>query len=149
MKAILVFCALLPLDALACPDFSGRYKWIDEFDSAVIKITVSQVGCEQMEEEHDQGWGFTVKHRHVFDGQKRLVEDNGDFQAYETATIDVSGIHIREERHRLDEETGEVGVSFLQIEMTQPRSEQLVIKRSWVGEDGKPYDESKTTYTRF
>jgi hypothetical protein len=153
MKRLLAFTVFLFCSsamAFTCPDFTGRYKWVDELDSsALIKITVTQTGCTGLREEHDQGWGFTIKHDHVLDGIKRLVEDSGTFQAYETATLDSSGLHIMEDRHSVDESTGKPVLQHMKIEITHPEASQLVIKRVLFREDMTPIEADKTIYTSF
>ena len=140
----LLFCGPAFAD---CPDFRGDYKWTDPLEEGnFIKISITQTECSFLQEEHDQGWGFKVKHKHVIDGEKRLVEDNGDFKAYETARMDSTGLHIMEERHKLYEEPPVT--EYMQIDILHPAADQLVIKRVKYDADMKPVDEDKTIYLR-
>ena len=152
MKLILfitTFC-LFNLAQAACPDFNGRYKWVDkDDDSLFIKIQVTQTGCTNLVEVHDQGWGFKITRKHIIDGVKRLVEDNGNFQAYETVTADANGVYILEERHSEHWETGAPQVSFMRLEFFLSSANELVIRRTLLREDQTPESTDKTTYPRY
>ncbi|MGZ3695068.1 MAG: hypothetical protein ACXWQO_13020 [Bdellovibrionota bacterium] len=146
--AALFLLASSPALAAGCPNMVGNYKWVDALDdSAFIKIEIVQTGCTALNEIHDQGWGFKITHKHVIDGARRLVEDDGDFKAYETATMDEQGLHIREERYGVqgDKDNNQV----VQIEITLPTAAELVIKRNFYRlEDMAPLADDKTVYKR-
>lgn len=153
MKSLLLALAILSWNSYAdsCPNLSGTYVWYsgEEEDGSFIKLTIAQNHCVSMTTDYDMGWDFTVKHNHAFDGQKRLVEDNGDFNTYETALIDPSGVHIMEERNRLDEESNRWGKFFVRIYIGQPSPDILVIKREYLNDEGGVEDTDKTVYKRL
>ncbi|MGZ3706349.1 MAG: hypothetical protein ACXWP1_10815, partial [Bdellovibrionota bacterium] len=71
--AFVLLFAFSPL-AHACPSLAGNWHWSADDGSGFIDIKIEQNACTGMDEIYDQGWGFTVKHKHVLDGQKHLVE---------------------------------------------------------------------------
>jgi hypothetical protein len=132
--------------AVDCPNLAGRYKWTDELDEgAFIKIAVSQTGCTNLMEEHDQGWGFTIKHKHVMDGIRHLVQDDGDFKAYEVATIDASGLHIMEERYR-NADTDKPVLEYMKLDFVKSPANELVIMRVHSDANKNLIAEDKTVY---
>lgn len=143
MKLIVMLASFCSVTAFACPQFAG--KWHYEDDDGFINLTIDQKDCTSMVETYDQGWGFTVKHPHVFDGQKRLVEDDGDLQVYETARIDNSGASIVEERHSTDEE-GKPVLDIIDINMTMRDAQHLAIQRDLVNPDGTHSPMDSTIY---
>ncbi len=131
--------------AFACPQFAGN--WHYSGDGGSISLEIDQKDCSAMTEIYDQGWGFTVKHAHVFDRQKHLVEDNGDFQAYETAALDDTSMQIREERHSTDDD-GKPSTAFINIKMTLPDAQHLSIVRETFNQDGTSDGVDTTVYER-
>ena len=148
---ILVVLFLLPMGAFAtdCPNFAGSYKWESEDKESFTLLKAEQNGCTDLKFTYDNGWGFLIVHKHIFDGQKRLVEDNGDFQAYETATINADGIKIFEERHVKDEEEGGAeDVYFVNFEIFFVPDGRLIIVQKTVRSDGVITDVDKSEYNR-
>lgn len=145
MKFLILF--LFPVFSFACPNFQGNFRWETEDNFADIKVT--QVACSKVTMVHDAGFGFTITNEHILDGKKRLVEDNGDFQAYEEATISDQEMVIEEERHRTDEEDGTKSVSFVRITVLLSVDNDLVIVRETMRSDRVIVDRDKTTYKRY
>ncbi|HEY8280630.1 MAG TPA: hypothetical protein VIH99_13450 [Bdellovibrionota bacterium] len=148
IKWISVGALFIGFQAMAadCPDFNGRYFYSDE--NVYIGIDIAQTACEKMTEVHDIDGSFTATYEHAFDGVKHLVEDTGDFQAYETAKMEQDRMTILEERHGTSEVTGEPWTHFLTIEMMFSEDGMLVIKRENRDEDGRLIDSRKSEYKR-
>src|SRR5437899_1652583 len=89
LLAIVVLTVFSVRSMAACPDLNGNYRFDDA--DGFIKNTITQKNCESLLEEYDQGWGFTVKHNHLFDGVKRLVEEGDDLKVYETDEMNEAG----------------------------------------------------------
>lgn len=141
---------LLPATALAnaaCPNFSGEYLWESADGENRTSLEIRQQGCTKSVMIFDPGFGFDIKHEHIFDGKRYLVEDNGDFQAYETAEITPTEIKIHEERVRTDEDDGSTSTYFVNILFTKDASGNLVEKRETVRQDGVVTDTDKLVYT--
>ena len=154
MKSIYMLAAIalfsLTLHAKAdCVNLVGNYQWTSTDDSGdFLKIAVTQNACTTMREVHDQGWGFTVTRDHIFDGQKHLVEDDGDFQAYETATIDAGGTRMLEERHSTDDD-GKPVVVLVETDLMPTKDGGLQMNRVFMNEDKTVTDQDQTTLVRM
>jgi hypothetical protein len=147
MKNTFLLSLLLPLAAFGkCPDFSGKYRWSD--DSNFIQLDVRQIQCEQSYMEYDAGWGFTIKHKHYFDGRRRLVEDNGDFQAYETAMIDENGMRIQEDRHNFDED-GKPHTYFVEFKISLTPAGDLSIFKETFNQEQVSIDKEEYLYKKI
>jgi hypothetical protein len=144
--ALLLLLALSP-SAYACPSLAGNWHWSAEDGSGFIDIKIEQNSCVTLDETYDQGWGFTVKHKHVLDGQKHLVENDGDLQVFETAMIDDSALRIDEERHGTDED-GKPEVVHVKITMTQSDAGHLTTTREGIASDGRSDGVETTVYSR-
>jgi hypothetical protein len=147
MKAFFLVL-LLPLMGWAkCLDFSGEYKWISDDGENFIRLSIKQIKCEQSEMEYDAGWGFTVRHKHYFDGKRRLVEDNGDFQAYEKALIDSKAMLIQEDRHNFTEE-GQPHTYFVDYRISLSLGGDLLMHKETLNEQQQIIDSEDLLYKK-
>lgn len=130
-----------------CADFSGSYAWSDE-EGNYVGIDVTQSACDEIVMNYD-AFGVALKYVHQLDGQKRLVQDDGDFQAYETAKlIDGTHLDILEERRGIDQEDGDDYLYYVKIDFFLNGDGNLVEIRDTLREDGVNIDHTKTTYLR-
>jgi hypothetical protein len=145
MKSFLVMFFLSAVAQAACPNLAGHF--LSETEENYIDVVVTQDACKKITIVYDQGFGFKVTNVHTLDGKKRLVEDNGDFQAYETATTNENELLIDEERKVTDED-GETSTYFVSKKIFLTTAGDLVILRETMRADRVVVDTDKTTLKR-
>lgn len=142
----LVFCSGTAF-ADACPDFKGKYDWSDE-DGNYISLKIDQMACEKIVMAFE-AFGFPFKDTHVLDGKKYLIQDDGDFQAYETAELIDGHVRIMEERVSTDDEDGSPHTYFVRKDIFLNGDNNLVDIQETLRADGAQTDYQKTTYKRL
>lgn len=152
MKNVFVIFSLIfafipqSLFAAQCTDFSGDYAWSDG-DGGYLGLEVTQENCERVVMRYELS-GIIVKHTHILDGKRRLVEDNGDFQAYETAQfVSPTEMSINEERFATDEDGDPYQYSVEMTVFLNPDGDLVTVRRT-INENGAEVDKSKYTYKR-
>ena len=148
MLFLLTLATLIP--TYACPDFSGKYKWVSDDHETMVVLTATPTNCDQLTLSYDYGWGFPIVQKHILDGKKRLVEQNDDdgFKAYETATIDDKGVLIAEERHETSDEDNQENIYYVNSNVYLDGDRNLVILKTTSNSDHVETDKNETKYSR-